>query len=116
MTMPGRVCLVTGVTSGIGQATAQALAGLGASVVILGRKDIPSAQGVAALVAGADGSSRHPVSYPCSSDAARLAPSSYARLCGDGQGPIGAAHAAESTLLVHVGSSAPSSRERGVWC
>jgi NAD(P)-dependent dehydrogenase (short-subunit alcohol dehydrogenase family) len=46
MTMPGRVCLVTGATSGIGQATAQALAGLGASVVILGRKDIPSAQGV----------------------------------------------------------------------
>lgn len=70
MTMPGRVCLVTGATSGIGHATAQALAGLGASVVILGRKDIPSAQGVAALVAGADGSRRHPVSYPCSSDAA----------------------------------------------
>src|SRR5512132_3489151 len=70
MTMPGRVCLVTGATSGIGQATAQALAGLGASVVILGRKDIPSALGVAALVAGADGSKRHPFSYPCSADAA----------------------------------------------
>jgi NAD(P)-dependent dehydrogenase (short-subunit alcohol dehydrogenase family) len=38
MTMPGRVHLVTGATSGIGQATAQALAGLGASVVILGRR------------------------------------------------------------------------------
>jgi hypothetical protein len=39
-------------------------------VVILGRKDIPSALGVAALVAGADGSKRHPFSYPRSSDAA----------------------------------------------
>jgi retinol dehydrogenase 14 len=38
MTMAGRVCLVTGATSGIGKATAQALAGLGASVVILGRR------------------------------------------------------------------------------
>ena len=38
MTMPGRVCLVTGATSGIGKATAHALARLGASVVILGRR------------------------------------------------------------------------------
>jgi hypothetical protein len=33
-------------------------------------KDVPSALGVAALVAGADGSRRHPVSYPSSADAA----------------------------------------------
>ena len=38
MTMAGRVCLVTGATSGIGRATAHALGGLGASVVILGRR------------------------------------------------------------------------------
>jgi NAD(P)-dependent dehydrogenase (short-subunit alcohol dehydrogenase family) len=37
-TMAGRVCLVTGATSGIGKATAHALAGRGASVVILGRR------------------------------------------------------------------------------
>jgi retinol dehydrogenase-14 len=37
MPMGGRVCLVTGATSGIGRATVQALAGMRASVVILAR-------------------------------------------------------------------------------
>ncbi len=35
--MRGRVCLVTGATSGIGKATAHGLAALGASVVLIGR-------------------------------------------------------------------------------
>lgn len=35
--IPGRVCLVTGATSGHGRAVASALAGLGAEVVLLGR-------------------------------------------------------------------------------
>jgi NAD(P)-dependent dehydrogenase (short-subunit alcohol dehydrogenase family) len=35
--MKGRVCLVTGATSGIGKATAQALAGMGATVAVVGR-------------------------------------------------------------------------------
>lgn len=36
-TMNGRVCLVTGATNGIGKVTAQALAHMGATVVIVGR-------------------------------------------------------------------------------
>jgi len=35
--MKGKVCVVTGATSGIGKATATALAGLGATVVLVGR-------------------------------------------------------------------------------
>lgn len=36
-TMTGKICLVTGATNGIGKATAQALAQMGATVVIVGR-------------------------------------------------------------------------------
>ena len=36
-TMNGKICLVTGATNGIGKATAQALAQMGATVVIVGR-------------------------------------------------------------------------------
>src|SRR5437763_17098431 len=35
--MNGKVCVVTGASSGIGKATAAALAGLGATVVLVGR-------------------------------------------------------------------------------
>ena len=35
--MTGKICLVTGATNGIGKATAQALAQMGATVVIVGR-------------------------------------------------------------------------------
>ena len=35
--MKGKSCLVTGATNGIGKATAQALAQMGATVVIVGR-------------------------------------------------------------------------------
>ena len=36
--MRGKICLVTGGTNGIGRAAAQALAQMGASVVIVGRE------------------------------------------------------------------------------
>jgi retinol dehydrogenase-14 len=54
MAMGGRVCLVTGATSGIGRATAHALAGLGASVVILGRR-LPKLDAVAAEIRSGTG-------------------------------------------------------------
>jgi NAD(P)-dependent dehydrogenase (short-subunit alcohol dehydrogenase family) len=37
MTMKGKICLITGGTNGIGKSTAQALAHMGATVVIVGR-------------------------------------------------------------------------------
>jgi len=52
VSMDGRVCVVTGATSGIGRATAAALAGLGAAVVLVGR-DRARAEATAAALAGA---------------------------------------------------------------
>ena len=42
--MNGKICLVTGATNGIGKAAAQALAQMGASVVIIGRNGAKTAQ------------------------------------------------------------------------
>ncbi len=43
--MNGKICLVTGATNGIGKATAQALAQLGATVVIVGRNALRNRPG-----------------------------------------------------------------------
>jgi retinol dehydrogenase 12 len=53
--MDGEVCVVTGATSGIGQATATALARLGAQVVLVGR-DRGRGEATAAVLAAAGGS------------------------------------------------------------
>ena len=42
--MHGKICLVTGATNGIGKAAAQALAQMGATVVIVGRSALKTAQ------------------------------------------------------------------------
>jgi NAD(P)-dependent dehydrogenase (short-subunit alcohol dehydrogenase family) len=42
--MNGKICLVTGATNGIGKATAQTLAEMGATVVIVGRNPLKTAQ------------------------------------------------------------------------
>ena len=47
--MNGKICLVTGATNGIGKATAQALAQMGATVVIVGRNAPKTAQLVAEI-------------------------------------------------------------------
>src|SRR5512144_660832 len=44
ITMQGKICLITGGTNGIGKATAQALAHMGATVVIVGRNAPKTAQ------------------------------------------------------------------------
>ena len=50
-TMHGQVCLITGATSGIGRVTAEALARLGATLVLVGRSPEKTAQTVAAIKA-----------------------------------------------------------------
>jgi len=52
--MHGKICLVTGATNGIGKATAQALAQMGATVVIVGRNAPRTAQVVEELRAASD--------------------------------------------------------------
>jgi NAD(P)-dependent dehydrogenase (short-subunit alcohol dehydrogenase family) len=52
--MNGKICLVTGATNGIGKATAQALAQMGATVVIVGR-DAQKAEQVTGEIRAASG-------------------------------------------------------------
>jgi NAD(P)-dependent dehydrogenase (short-subunit alcohol dehydrogenase family) len=57
MSLEGRIALVTGSTSGIGRASAEALAALGAQVIVTGR-DAAKAETVVAGIAAAGGTAR----------------------------------------------------------
>lgn len=59
--MRGRVCVVTGATSGIGRATAEALAQRGAALALVARDRARGAETLAALrgISGADGATLH---------------------------------------------------------
>src|SRR5262245_30654150 len=60
----GRVVVVTGASSGIGLATAKALAGLGARLVLVSRS-AARLEGAAAEVARSPGTLSRPQPYPC---------------------------------------------------
>ncbi len=57
--MDGKTCLVTGATSGIGLATARALAALGAQLIITGRNPTRMEQAVAEIRRAADNAEVH---------------------------------------------------------
>lgn len=56
MSMQGKVCLITGATNGIGKSTAQGLARMGATVVIVGRDAHKTAEVVAEIRAASGNS------------------------------------------------------------
>lgn len=55
--MKGKLCVITGATSGIGQATAKALAALGADLILIGRNDARG-NSLAARLAGLPGAGK----------------------------------------------------------
>ncbi|MAF83792.1 MAG: short-chain dehydrogenase [Chromatiales bacterium] len=59
MSMTGRICLVTGATSGIGKATAEALAQAGATLIVHGRDERKTRQLCADLEAGTNHDNIH---------------------------------------------------------
>jgi len=59
--MAGRICLVTGATSGIGRATAEALARSGATLIVHGRDERKTREFLAELKAGPDAGDAHMV-------------------------------------------------------
>ena len=70
MSLAGRVCVVTGATRGIGRATAEALAGLGATLVLVCRQRADGEEVAAFITRSGAGPAPHVVEADLSSQAA----------------------------------------------